>query len=1203
LTYANFETLSPVPEVEFDLIDGQAFVPVTQGVHTWYTCQDINDPLYGQRIPYNDGYSDPVNNTYLKSFTRGEQFGLGLMFWDGYTNRSFVAEIPGAGDGYTFPNRRDPKTGLSLSLSSDPCWAASTDVDPATSVQATFEAFTQGQRSKWPLGSFGSGYPDANMTVGGAVEAIPYGPTNPVNSGIDGMNNQTRLSLSPIVGVSTNSPNANALVIDNGIANSGPLVMISAGFSGRVWAPMHHALGAVIHGISGWTDRTKVITVMRTEPASKVVAQGIATYYLRDRDTSSTVGAKKYKNWVVVNFPDFISGLVPLNVQDELISNPQNFALQFVSPLGIYTEPYSFGGMEAPQDYGPSTGVVTKAGDYGASLYFGGYNDMVSFAGVQYDEGQVNKGEPTSTTNDPLSPGMAYQNDPLLNAAPNSNYMGYGAWRGQVPGTHAFSTDGGNKLFDIADVNQYALSGLRALAIRTVDDIYLSEDLDDSYAFGDTETRNWHEPVYTVNLVRRDAAIPDNTIDRYISTGCHIKVSSCIGEYQTGQPNYPLLNERTEDVFSTTGENRYIYITQNGVEQLWACATLNTEINANIAAVVAAINTPAGYTMLDGTVINGIYEIEIAEYASSGLQDPWVTIIMDGDYGGWVVPTPLSGSRIVVKFNGKNVKFFGGDCTISPSTSIVIDGVSTSPDDPYSTNPFWGLDGFQNTLSATIRLPYTGWQKNPFYAAPVRAIPSPVFSSDYMGAVTALRQWAMHWMAENRSALRYGKGTVEAGGPYEWPKMGYLIKPYVYDSNNYLNGLYSYPLVPVDGVDVDPRLTRWGHGGILYADDYNKDYAQQQVVSGFGIPFDDIGTQQVRTYFPTGVIASLENDTLLTDVPGLRTFIDQNLKALSEENGEIKVIASMLANGSRNMYAIAERGVARILTNKSILTGASGEVVSTQSISNYWGPEMWITRNIGSPDQMWQMFVKGFAQMASGYGDTFFWADRNSLYKMTGDTIEDIGRQRFLSFALPYLRNYTTDYVPGVNGFFNRKYNEAWMTIPSDRATPPSPSIALVFSSEVDNWIGHFTYLFDSYTQVGNQIYGHRDFQTFKVDEPGEYGVNGATRQTTITVPMVGEVESFKEMMRWRIIGSRPDKIQVLDPDFVVMCEMPAASVTNGLWCKEYDGWEGWADRCLATYDPARRLPQRMYFYLRLVWNTEGDKVVTAMSGQMKPLK
>jgi hypothetical protein len=165
----------------------------------------------------------------------------------------------------------------------------------------------------------------------------------------------------------------------------------------------------------------------------------------------------------------------------------------------------------------------------------------------------------------------------------------------------------------------------------------------------------------------------------------------------------------------------------------------------------------------------------------------------------------------------------------------------------------------------------------------------------------------------------------------------------------------------------------------------------------------------------------------------------------------------------------------------------------------------------------------------------------------------------------------------------------------------------VVFNPEINAWNGLYTYDFDGYTQVGNDVFGHRELQTFKLDQG--WTINDATREASITVPMAvdrnNDMDSFKEFIRWRVVGSKPDKMQILDPDFVVMSQMPNPLVfpINPLWVKEYDGWEGWADRTLASYDSQRRLPQKRYFYLRLIWNREEDVNATSLSGQLKPIK
>jgi hypothetical protein len=1185
LTYANFESQQRIfSDIEFIERNGVTVAPITQGVYT-----RIGQPGNWTR-DWNDGYSDPVNNTYLKSFVRGEKYGLGVMFWDQYSSTSYVSEITGTPDtGYQFPNRLDPKTGDSLIFSDDPITGATVNTQNTApfAIEPTFDAFTQGSSTKsykyfsYPYGD--QGYNSVNVQGGSNSAFNPWGPTNPLTVTTQGgSNDQTRMSVSPVaLGVLDGTT---SFILDAALSSSS-----AATLTGEIWGPRHHALGGIVHGINNIPDRVGAFSVMRTAPAGRVVAQGIACYIPR-RDFSvvfpPTSVYAKTKNEARLIVPDFMNGTVDLSLIDTFESSPQSFKLQFVRPVGLYTEAYNI-------------------------------RDFLTYAGVQRDSAAVNNGLEA-----PAGQAMAY-----------NNYVGYNAWRtlNPTPGPFDVANDGGNRVFDVQQVEPTTMEGYTSWRVVLSDDMYsVGETTAGEDNANDDSYRNFNEPWYIVNIILDTANVSNDTIDRYINTGYHVKTYSCIGVSDgTAIQQFPLVSERRGDVYAdpgtapappvspTTGAyNRYIYIEQGGIQRPWLCVTDNAEANINQAAILAQLALGQPYQMQDGTLIYGVYEFIDNDAWSSSSRRDFTGIVQFGLWGPTtVVPVPADGSRIVVKYDkNEPIKFFGGDSTVTPSLGLLFNyqyKLNPDGDDPD--------EGTQNTLGSGAPLPYRGWLRNSGYNMMQEANDS--WSQSATIRSGNFRQWAVYFDCERRSAPRYqtgGPGNLQ--GPFEWPRMGYIIRPLSYwltvdftspqDGNSHVVGWYQYNPISVGGTQVQPRVDSApmaAFGGFLWNGALNASYFQQSPVSGFGVPYDENGQFQERRYFPNGLITSLEFNQLSQDVPGLRTFLDSNLKTVSEENGEIKVIASALAGGGRNMYAWTDNGVVRVLTNKNVLTGADGAAVATQSILNYWGEEMWLSRNIGIPDQMWQFFVKGYAPTGDGYADNFFWADRNSLYRMVGDNIIDIGREKFLAYMLPILRSYPRGYVPGTSGFYNRKYNEAWMSLNLPTRVPGMMEKNLVvFNPEINAWNGRYTYQFDGYTQVGNDVYGHRNLETFRLDE--EWNISGAPRVASITVPMTGDqnlpFDTFKEFMRWRVVGSVPDAIEILDPDFVVMSRMDAATNNSPLWVKEYDGWEGWASRTLASYgDGSRKLPQKRYFYLRLIWNTPTDKNATSLSGQLKAIK
>ena len=62
------------------------------------------------------GHKDPYNGTYYKSTMRGDTVGYGVVLYDSEGNMSYAKKIDGA-ESFTFPNRRDPLSALTIDTS------------------------------------------------------------------------------------------------------------------------------------------------------------------------------------------------------------------------------------------------------------------------------------------------------------------------------------------------------------------------------------------------------------------------------------------------------------------------------------------------------------------------------------------------------------------------------------------------------------------------------------------------------------------------------------------------------------------------------------------------------------------------------------------------------------------------------------------------------------------------------------------------------------------------------------------------------------------------------------------------------------------------------------------------------------------------------------------------------------------------------
>lgn len=1133
LSYANFQTAPLTPEFVFREVDGAAFVPITGKVTTTQG-----------GVERNSGYTDPVNNTYKKSYTRGEIYGLAIQGWDAKLAKPFAVPLPG-GEDYQFPNRRDPKTGDSGVFSDSPVYAATSDCQSASPVGPTYDAFTQGTYAKTDAGTQVNVIAPPFVT-GAFTTYTPWSPIGPDDPSIVGYN--IKPTYARVLSGSTT-------VVDNG----------------AVWNPQYNALGYAMYGVDV-PSNIKAFTMVRTAPAGRVICQGLATYTVYNTFVSPfEIFAGKRTNRIDFFSRDLQNGYVPQNILEDIQNNPTSYDIQFVCPLGFYTEYYGYNSADVG---GEVIGIGT---------------DQLSYAGIQHDEGQVNAGEPGAG-------GMAY--NPTGGQAPPGNYVGMSAWRQVRPPTGQGAPVSGSTNYSYW--NQTGNDGNTPMVIQgftpardgrsefyridTDDFIYSPGTFDTGGAtgFNDAAVRNFAQPWYVVNIIKRGAEVPDGT-GQYVNTGATVKMEGCIGASNgSAIQSYRLVNERWEDVLGyLTTDTRYVWVSEVGVPtRAWLCITNNSTINPSL--ILSTIASNGFYTMPDGTDVYGLYTVS---------QDDSNYFVNFGLWDATPIPVPSSAARILVRYNKlAPVRVFGGESTIAPSVHAVFDRRYLANEAAYPDPPI-NIGG--------LPLPYTGFVKAANYLLPFTS--QSLQDTSLIESVDSIRQWCVMYDAESRTQSIMD----DFGGAYSqgMPRGHYIIRPY-----NYANGTTGFfPQYDIDYAGWGPW---YNMGGIRFLNDqqqYNQDYWKQPNVQFLGVPPAG-GADLLRTNYWNGIIASLEADPELENGPGLRTFLPSNLKLISEENGEIKVIASALGPNGQNMYAWTQDGVCRVLTNKNILTGADGAEVATQSISNYWGTELWLSRTIGCPDQMWRLWAKGTAPVGdSRKADSFFWPDRDSFYRLTGDSITDIARHKYLSVLTPTIENFPTDYTPQTSAFYDMEHDEVWFSIkpqviPASPPLRPSavtlPQRLFVYSAQTGEWVGQYTYDFDGYRMNGSRAFGFRNLQSYMLGEG--FFISSQIRESSVTVPLVGDVGILKEFTRWAVTGTRPDQIEILDKNYNIICRQneAIAALSNPTeaqyWTLRYSkGWEQWAAAINVVdgvFQPTDDRPQDEFFYIRMSWFSEGSK-------------
>lgn len=1209
-TLANIEVAPKDVELTFRQINGKYVFAITDGIG---------------KI----GHHDPVNNTYRKSFIRGERYKFGIQLYDGLGGKSFVIPIP---DDLLCPNRRDEKTAESLDYSSHACYAANVD----NVVTPTFEALNMDDA----IFAGTAGFNPVNIMVNGerdpvAVEYFaPVRPTRPT----DGNKFGHRYNPTPEV-------------------RFGPdLQTGTVPFFPHILEPEFHALGAVFGGIETLPDWVSGWSVVRSAPAGRVISQGLASYKITS--ATDTAAPVRSRNKAIITFPDINTGIVSENVVNDFLANPSNFKLQCVAPFGFTSMQY--GGVTFGSRPGITLSEIPPGTSYGISSvqqntwgldYSDGVsilNDQLSYARIMHDMGQVNPGyyQAGIQPADPALPG---------------NQVGFCAWRNRVAPAGPFIGGGnnGNRLLDIIAVDYRENNGAPYFEVTLGQDLYAAhaEDVSD---FMSNDTAAFHEPFYVCNLVQDGASIDASLIESWIPTGHYQRVRSIIGASNgNAAQEFILIDERIEDVYSATvGDYRYVWVNNKA----WI---LSSNLGLNIAQVINAINQDGFWLSPDGTQVYGIYDVVNSR-------------VRIGSFG----INPPAGHLIEVRYNKlAPSKFFGGDCTISQNVSMPVNansrlsrvytygdehqtpiagppeilGISGSltsywfstlqnmPQDfaidnegqtlRLSTSGFRagsnvGLDllGYQLKYinKPKMALPYAAYRYDLYYLNPhgVRDLTGGVWGNiqdsvnvlfsvsdrKYLqgsdrGAVNPsrdtmpgiLRQWAIMFDCECRSANCIP--TFEQDSDNQgWPHIMYVMRPFSQETGDTLSG--NGVFVDYEGANAygPGEKGRWNMGGFKWNKPNNFDYAFQPTPSSFSKPA--FGYEE-KTDLCNVIIWTPRVTAQIQNAPGYRTFPATNIRFIEGDTGGINKLYSAISSNGYNLFALTESGTCELLIGKNILTSADGNALATTRQDEFIGAEVWRSKTIGIPDMCWQLCGEGY--WGNPKQDALFFADRTSAYALVGSQIIDIAKGQFRTKTGPLVRAAASSTIAMMNGWFDRERDEwgfsarANVRVNEDFTLNTDPSQTLVYSASplVQGWIGEYTYLFDKVVHIRGNTYGMRGQETWLLDQG--YVLNGEpiecwVQQASSPIPFV------RKEWDWIKVSSivKPTYVQFYDQDDNLVCTLDAALSTSlgypaGRYLKNMDGWENNIPR--RTVNRQRLQGSRMMFRVGHV-GEEGYRLV-----------
>jgi hypothetical protein len=1097
-----------------------------------------------------EGHKHVYNAAMYKSNMRGERTGFAVVLFDDNNNPSYAKQIDGA-ENFPFPNRRDEISALSLGTSYLGAVKAANTVGDITLTNEVFDH-----------------YDSEFKTETSESQLISF------------EDNQEYATLHP-TSQNDNTSNYPSLINDEVSAAYDDFIPSKP----QAFGLDYYAQGAAFKGLLTYPDFTDGFSVVQTEPAKRVLAQGLGFYSLFTANDGLGNDSGKFKNHLHAYFPD-LEHTSP-DIYEDFLNSPTTYQIQCVSPLGYFSEVYSH--INSPVDIGDGTR------DEGA--------DIITYARVLRDR----IGIPGVGT---INPGLG--TDTGLPDPDGFGYVAYGKYTNFSPSdTPSFpSNNGTNNIFNVNTASIIATkTGLQEYL-----DIELSQDIyNEMYTAGDRDAyddgvMNWREPLYVINLVK-DVNINPGLTTQYKYTGNYIKFKSLVlessgADYQTVE----LVSERWEDCIpKITGElynsynslYRFVYLEdENGIEYRWLNAQFLSGAVVTALLVAMDVSIDGSTTVTDSSGTYQIFGIYKSNQNSPKLYEGFTLqfSVVTGYEQFTIVPL---GYKVYVKYDNRiPVRIFGGDTYIN-------DSVWSHQDNQYSSNG--KVASAENEFLMNIPFPFRSYKYADNYRVWINSdiLGGHNYSTDkfrfssVFGRSAFIRQLILMWTAETRCNLSFqfnNESPDKAVSDQTFPLINYIPRPYKWKTGNESERTtfeQDNHLRPDYFNDYGYEWNLWPFGGFRFLPQVNIDYSKSQTTDTYtSVPL--IGYTE-QTDFCTRIVWSQKRPVNVQNSDTVKTFPVPNYYDISDDTGCIKFAWSALSEDKgNNLYAFTDSGICLLVIDKRIIHEINANELATVG-SDIGGilNQLWIDRSIGMSDETWRSWAE--------YSNAIFFVNNTSAYSFAGNSLTEISKTGFFDLLnTKFISNLGIGYSSKLCGGFNVLNKEYIMSVLNNQLKDAVST--LIYGIDQSALQCQSSYLYDKYLYIGNKLYGMKDSETYQLGVGNE--LNGDPIECYVAGVSDKEIYSDKEFIRIRVnSNSKPEKIYFYDSydDYKTdTFSSVVDSVLNPLSIKDYFGYECYIPRKLLS--PYYRQQGRLVIF-KIVSTSDEEFLVTNTGVQYKMLK